>query len=244
MTDDFDLEVRKAIREEAYRAPVRLAAATLRARLDAGDARPRARRPWLALLAAAAGMSIVVTIAVLRPTLMRQGAEPSAVPAGSTGCDVSPAMRHGSWWVEIGGPGAYFNIEPGSLQATEPGARWLVITRFHPDPGSASSVSIWAERAGAGPGGRVEGSYNSPMDPGSIYRLDEPAPDLPGGWYLFEQEVPTTGCWLLTAAIDGRVVGSATIEVLVARQPATPDPVAPTPDIAGGLRPGSTRAGS
>lgn len=51
------------------------------------------------------------------------------------------------------------------------------------------------------------------MDPANIYRYDDPAPRLTGGWYLFEQRLPVPGCWRLSAAIDGRVVGTAVIEV-------------------------------
>jgi hypothetical protein len=235
MNEASDLQLREAIREEAYRAPVHLTFAVLRDRVDGDAARRRARRPWQVALAATAGLALVVSVVAFLP-LFQQLAGPADTRSTPTEpCAESTGTKHGRWWVEIGGPGAFFNIEPDSLQATEPGARWLVITRFHPDPGSVATVAIWAERAGSGD--RVDGSFNSPMDPGSIYRLDEPAPALPGGWYLFEQEIPSTGCWQLTAAIDGRVVGSATIDVTVARQPSTPDPVAPTPAIAEDQRP-------
>lgn len=229
MTDDFalDADLRSAIRDEAYRARVHLTAAALRSRLEADEARQRRRRRMWAALIAAAGLAVVVSVVGLRPILMPPGGVGPTDPGPSAACPVSAATKHGGWWVEIGGPGAYFNIEPGTRLTTEPGTRWLVITRFHPDPGSASSVAIWAERAGSGD--RVDGSFNSVMDPGGIYRFDEPAPSLPGGWYLFEQEIPSTGCWRLSAAIDGRVVGSATVDITLARPPSTPDPSAPTP---------------
>jgi hypothetical protein len=219
MNDELDLDLRDAIRAEAYRAPLLLTATTVRARLEAED-RVRARRPWLAAVAAVAALAITASAISFAPILTRPGGQATST-AGTT-CDESTATKHGTWWVEVGGPGAYFNVEPGTRMATEPGSSWLVITRFHPDPGSPSTVAMWAERAGSGE--RIDGSFNSPMDPSAIYRFDEPAPSLPGGWYLFEQEIPSTGCWQLTAAIDGRVVGSATINVPFGHPPSPTGP--------------------
>jgi hypothetical protein len=69
------------------------------------------------------------------------------------------------------------------------------------------------------------------MEPSNIYHLDSPAPNLPGGWYFFEQPLPTAGCWRLAAEIAGRVVGTATVEVGPPSSPSAPTTNPPTPEV-------------
>jgi hypothetical protein len=88
----------------------------------------------------------------------------------------------------------------------------LVWARFEPDAPASGRVHIWADRFGSAD--HVEGALNSRAEPQNIARGSEPAPELPGGWYLFEQRLPVPGCWRLSGAIDGRVVGSAVIRVV------------------------------
>lgn len=210
MSDSSDLDLRSAIRDEAYRAPLHLTAAALMARLEADDARRRARRPWLAALLPVAGLALVLTVVAFQLISTEPGGSGQTSPAPSRACAESPATKHGSWWVEMGGPNAFFNIEPGTRLSIGDGV-WLLFTRFDPDAGSAEGVSIEALHLGSGE--RVDGWLNSRMDPANIYRFDEPAPSLPGGWYLFELGIASPGCWLITGSIDGRVVGSATVDV-------------------------------
>lgn len=133
---------------------------------------------------------------------------------------------HGTWWREIGGPNAFFNWEEG--EARPAGSSWKLFVRLDPDAGPDEQVSVWAGQFGSDV--RALGQFNSRMEPSNIYHFDSPAPDLPGGWYFFEQPLPTAGCWQLTAAIAGRVVGTATIEVGPSSRSAPPTN-APTPTI-------------
>lgn len=152
---------------------------------------------------------------------------PSASPGASGACDVSPGTMHGTWWREIGGPNAFFNWEEGEPRPA--GSSWKLFVRFDPDAGPEDEVSIWAGQIGSE--GRALGQFNSRMDPSNIYHLDSPAPDLPGGWYFFEQPLPTAGCWRLTAAIAGRVVGTATVEVGPPSTRSAPPTNAPSPEV-------------
>jgi hypothetical protein len=110
----------------------------------------------------------------------------------------------------MGGPSAFFNIEPGTRLSIEDGT-WLLFTRFDPDAGPSEEVSIEARRLGSDE--RIVGRLNSSVEPGSIHRFDEPAPTLPGGWYLFELGIASPGCWLITGSVDGQVAGSASVDV-------------------------------
>lgn len=225
MNDEFDVILRQAIRQEAFRAPVLIEPGALEARLAADACRRRKRRSWSALGAAVLGVVAVAGI-MIRPLQ-------SFFPGGGTTpapCVISTPTKHGSWWIEIGGPGAFFNVEPGTLYA-EPNP-WLITTRFDPDAESGQEVAIWAERIGSDE--RIPGTLNSLLDPSNIYRLSERAPALPGGWYLFEQRFLSAGCWRISAAIGGRVVGSAVIDITYGPL-STADPnasFAPTPRIA------------
>ncbi len=204
--DDVEVELRRAIRAEAYRPPMILRPESLRARLAAETASRRSST-WRAALVAALVGAVAVVVAVSVSQLPRT---PSVgQPSPTDGCEVSTVVRHGSWWKEIGGPNAFFNTEPDAFHA-EPN-NWLLITRFQPDASPGQDIQVWADRLG--PGDHVPGSYNSAMDPTNIFHGSEPAPRLPGGWYLFEQRFPVPGCWRLSAAIDGRVVGTATVSV-------------------------------
>jgi hypothetical protein len=152
---------------------------------------------------------------------------PSPSAGGSAACDVPPGTVHGTWWREIGGPNAFFNWEEGPRRLEA--AAWKLHVRFDPDAGPTEQVSIWADKLDSGE--RAVGTLNGRADPSNIYHLDSPAPDLPGGWYFFEQPLPAAGCWRLSAAIDGRVVGTAIVEVADRGLPsASPSPsIAPTP---------------
>jgi hypothetical protein len=219
MNDQADFELRRALREEAYRPPVLLTAATLRAQLEAADTRRRAVRPWVATLMPIAGLVFGISV-VAFGLISTQSSGSNQSPTRSAACDESPATRHGNWWVEMGGPKAFFNIEPGTRLSSADG-RWLLFTRFDPDAGPTEGVSIEAQRLGSED--RVAGRLNSRVGPNSIYRFDEPAPSLPGGWYLFELDIASPGCWLITGSVGGRVVGSATVDVGLGR----PGPTGP-----------------
>jgi hypothetical protein len=229
MGDELDDALRQALRREAYRPHVMLDGARLRSRIAAGEARHRARQWTIGAgvgLVGLAGLA-VLALAALPSLRTAPAAGGLSTPAP---CVESAPMTHGSWWVEIGGPRAFFNVEPRSLYAAA--NAWLITVRFDPDAGTGESVAMWAEAVAGGE--RVDAAFNSPMDPGTIYRFDSPAPDLPGGWYLFEQRLPTAGCWRLVAAIDGQVAGAATI--FVALDTTSPrssaDDAAPTPELA------------
>jgi hypothetical protein len=231
MNDELEPGLRQAIREEAFRAPLTLTGRELLERLASEDRRRRARRSWYGAAVAAA---MVLVLGSLVATAPRTDVGPRATAP----CPVSPATRHGSWWVEIGGPNAFFNVEPGSLWANDDGSTWLIHVRFNPDADAGAVVSMHA--TGVGTDQRFDAALNSRADPHSIFRFGEAAPDLPGGWYLFEQRFPSEGCWELTASINGEPAGSATISVGAApmatnAQSAVPSADAPTPELGVGL---------
>ncbi|MBI2776809.1 MAG: hypothetical protein HYX57_06065 [Chloroflexi bacterium] len=226
MDSEFEQDLRDALRREATRPGLALDAGDLRSMLRAEEQRRRARRRW-ELLGGAAVAAVAVVAVALWPRIQWA---PSGGGPIETRCVESSSTTHGTWWVEIGGPGAYFNVKPGTLYATD--NPWKIIVRFDPDAADGQTVAMSAEALPSGD--RVDGSLNSRMNPASIYHFSSPAPDLPGGWYLFEQRIPATGCWRLSASIDGRVVGTAILSVVYgASSPETSrSPGPPTPQIA------------
>lgn len=224
MDSEFDPDLRAAVRREAYRAGLGLDAATLRSLLDA-DVRRERKRHRKGLLAGIA----IAAVGLLGITLWPPIRNAPSVGQGPAPCVDATATTSGGWWVEVGGPNAFFNVETGTLYATD--NPWPIIVRFDPDAASGETVAMWAESASSGQ--RVIAAFNSRMDRKNIYRFASPAPDLPGGWHLFEQGIPTTGCWRLAASIDGRVVGTAAMEVhFGAPSPDGSRSPAPTPGVA------------
>jgi hypothetical protein len=207
--EPLDGDLRRLLEAEAYRQPVRLTGPGLAARVAAADRDRASWRRWAALASAAAVAALAVVIGVSSQST--RPAPPGGAPSqGAAACDASPATVHGSWWSEVGGPNAFFNIEPGTRRATNAGETWLLHVRFDPDaPESLLELSATDLATGV----RLEGVLNSRADPGSIFGFDQPAPPLSGGWYLFELRVPAVGCWRLDAAIDGALAGSAVVEV-------------------------------
>jgi hypothetical protein len=239
---ELDLEIERRLRTAFSREDVPGPPASVYAEVSslvrAPDVRTRAsfddwRLPGLIVVALA--LSAIVGWGLFgatshAPTLLTEPSGSANHGAESSGaCPVSPGTMHGTWWREIGGPNAFFNWEEAALPA-QPNP-WKMIVRFDPDAAS-QFVSVWADDLESGE--RVVGSFNGRMDPAGIYRFDSRAPDLPGGWYLFEQPLPTVGCWRLSAAIDGGVVGTAVIEVVATLSPtASSSPTAqPTPRVA------------
>jgi hypothetical protein len=219
---DADLEVRLRRSFEGIVAPAAPEALVARIARLAETPRPRwVIRPSLAI----AALAVVVSLALVGGVLslgssLQSSVLASASPTSSVGrCEVTASILHGTWWQETGGPNAFFQWDEGPRPAG-PNA-WLIHVRFDPDAGPGRSVSVWADRLGSAE--REQGSLDGRVDPRSIYRFDSQAPDLPGGWYLFEQRLPTAGCWRLSAMIDERVVGTAVVEV---------GPIAPPPSLA------------
>lgn len=202
-------DIRRLLHAEAYRVPMRLTGAEVAARVAATAGAGGQWGAWLRLAAAGTVAALVVVMAMSSITT---GPRPrgSASP-GASACDASPATIHGTWWSEIGGPNAFFNIEPGTRRATTPRETWLLHVRYEPDAPEGGAVQVSAENLATGV--VVPGTLNSRADPANIFRFDQPAPALPGGWYLFEQVVPGSGCWKLRAAIDGVEVGTAVVLV-------------------------------
>jgi hypothetical protein len=211
--DTRDERIAAALREEAYRLPVMLTVDELTARLELrrGGSRRNTAIGWLLSAIAAAAL---VVVAVTRPGVLPSvGATPEV---SRTPCVPSPATLHGTWWSEVGGPNAFFNVEPGTLEATLGTERWLLIVRVAPGL-DGRTPELTAENLETGR--RVKGAFNSTLDPKNIFRQDEPAPSLPGAWNLFELPVPQSGCWRLAARGEDGEIGSAVVAVL-------PDPAA------------------
>jgi hypothetical protein len=234
MNEDFDDALRSALRREAYRPEVRIDGDVLRSRLEVYDRRRHDLHRRRQMSFAGLAIVAVVALAVWSSAVRR----PSVGPAASAACPVSLPLTHGTWWVEIGGPHAYFNVEPGTLYATE--NAWLITTRFDPDAAAGQDISMWAEAVPSGQ--RVDAAFNSRMDPSSIYRFSSPAPSLPGGWYLFEQRIPSAGCWRLVASAGGQIAGTAVLEVRFGAASAQPTAslAEPTPRLAPPSSTGST----
>ena len=242
---DADLEhrLRSALRGAAAPgAPEALHAEVTRLAAARG-ARARPRLGWSPI---GLGAVILALSAILVGSLFTGGSSPpptgpstpqgsaaASLPApgpsagGSGACDVSPGAIHGTWWREIGGPNAYFNWEQEPVPAGT--ALWQRFVRFDPDAGSIEELSVWADRLGSDE--RAVAALNSRANPTTIYRLDQQAPELPGGLYLFEQPLPTPGCWRLSAAIGDRVVGMAVIEVVTALPSKARPTSGPTPEL-------------
>ena len=222
MTDELDPRLLDAIRAEAYRLPVTITGDELRRRLERDGRRGRSSWGWLGAAGIAAALVAVIALSTLpsqRPPISGSSPTPGAE------CDESPPTAYG-WWVEVGGPNAFFNVEPGTLTATDRASTWLVHARFDPDAGAGQTVSIAADQ----PATRlhVDGRLNARTDPASIFHFESPAPNLPGGWYLFEIDIDAPGCWDLSARTDDQVVGSATVLVAPATSAPT-DPIATAP---------------
>lgn len=189
---------------------------------------------WIAVVLALAAILIGSLFAGGSSPAPTVPATPSVSADASTAptraCAVSPGTMHGTWWREIGGPNAFFNWETGP-RPLERTASWKLIVRFDPDAQASEVVSVWADNLDTHE--RAIGAFNSRIDPSSIYNLDSPAPDLPGGWFFFEQPLPSPGCWRLSAAIDGQVAGIAVVEVVDLPVPSmSADPSAgPTPEV-------------
>ncbi len=208
-TDEFEVVILRALREEAYSAPLLLDVARI-------EDRARVRRSFLQALRVRPMLASAVVIgAILLAVLAAPGLPALFGTPAYADCDTSPVTRHGSWWEEIGGERAFFNAEPTAMSAGSAHS-WLIHVRFDPDAGTGQGVSMWADNLESGE--RVDALLGDRVDRTNLFRFDQPAPDLPGGWYLFQQSFPTAGCWRLAAAINGQVVGSAV--VLVADPPA------------------------
>lgn len=221
MSDELDPRLVQALREDAYRVPVTVTAGELRRRLEA-ERRQRTGWGWLGAVAVAAAVGVVVLSSwsfSTRPPMSGAASSPGIQ------CAESLVTTHGDWWVEMGGPNAFFNIEPGTRTATDEGATWLLHVRFDPDARLGELVSIAADLEAEGL--HVEGRLNSPADPSNIFQFASPAPSLAGGWYLFELDIDEPGCWELSASLADRVVGTAT--VLVAPMLAEPTGLAQSP---------------
>jgi hypothetical protein len=210
----LDPELRRLLRAEAYRVPVRLT----RADLDRGVQRSGRLGRWPRWAGLASGVAVAALVAIIGFSALSTGRPPSGASASPDAtCDeAAPATVHGSWWSEVGGPHAFFNVEPGTRRATNPGETWLLHVRFDPD---AAESLLGLSAVELATGRRIEGTLNGRADPASIYRFDQPAPPLPGGWYLFQQDVPTAGCWRLEASIGDDIVGSAVVVVAEATRP-------------------------
>jgi hypothetical protein len=225
MDSEFEQDLRDALRREATRPSLALDGDDLRSMLQADEHRRRARRRWeLVGGVAVAGLAVAAVALWPRIQWTPSGGGPTQAP-----CVESAPTTHGTWWVEIGGPHAYFNVAPGTLYATD--NPWKIIVRFDPDAAQGQTVAMSAEAVPSGE--RVDGSLNSRMNPSNIYHFASPAPNLPGGWYLFEQRLPTAGCWRLSASIDGRIVGSATLSVVYGASSPPTTSAGPTPGSAG-----------
>lgn len=212
--EQFDLALRRAIRAEAYRPQLVLDAHALRARLAADTAARRRRTAFWALVPAAA----VVVAGAVAISLLGQRPVPSSFGGvePTWACEISPVAHHDIWWKEVGGPNAFFwlfGVEPDPFYARP--YPWPITARFDPDALAHEQVEIWADRLGDSD--HVPGSLSTdPYSPDSTRNVTpSPPAQLPGGWYLFDQRFPVPGCWRLSAAIEGRVVGSAIVNVRV-----------------------------
>ncbi len=127
-----------------------------------------------------------------------------SVPELIDGCPASP-MGRSAGLLEIGGPGAFVVLSDGGTGwwADDPNVRLLA--RLAPSPLSDETVTAWTQ----------------PLGPGSPRQLAIEAPPPPeraqrgSTYYLWLASVRFTspGCWVVSLAVDGELVGSAIIPV-------------------------------
>lgn len=224
--EPLDPALREALRGEAYRPALLVTASPLIERIER-DRRRQGRMRGASLVGLGAVAAVLISVVVARPF------DWAGAPAGGLGnapCEVSEPTRYESWWVEIGGPNAFFQIEPGTLWPQPEGNVFLIMVRFDPDPSPSAAPEMRAQNRGTGQ--VVRGVLNGRVDISNVYRFSSPAPSLPGGLYLFEQALPAEGCWTLSAAAGGRVAGTAVVDVRLPWAGTPPPGTGPTPRIA------------
>jgi hypothetical protein len=196
MPDDFEKRLRAAVRRETGRLPFVVKMADVERAL----AEPSRRFPrWIALAAIPLGTALVAAILLATP---RPPPVATSTPSPAS-CGVSPVTEHGSYR-EIGGPRAFFEV--GDYYAD---ASWKILVRWDPAPASDARLSMWATTPAGGDATVDAGQVDTPQPASSVGGLA----DLPGAASLAIQPLPSAGCWTLHAAIDGREVGRATINV-------------------------------
>jgi hypothetical protein len=196
MPDDFEERLRAAMHQESARLPFVVTAADIERRL----AEPSRRFPrWLALAAVPLGTALVTAVLLANP---RPAPVATSTPSPGS-CDVSAVTEHGSYR-EAGGPRAFFEV--GDYYAD---ASWKIFVRWDPAPLVTARLSMWATTPAGGDARVDAGQVDAPSPASSVGGMA----DLPGAASLAIQLLPSAGCWTLHAAIDGREVGSATINV-------------------------------
>jgi hypothetical protein len=127
-------------------------------------------------------------------------------------CAASPVVARGLHWHEVAANRVFFQVPRADTSRSAGPWPYLLTVRFDPNVPRGARVQMWADRLDSPEAAdRIDGTFNSPVE---TYRETEQGPALSGGAYLFEQRLPVPGCWRLSAAIDGRVVGTAVTRVL------------------------------
>jgi len=130
-------------------------------------------------------------------------------PTLADGCPASPISSFAGYR-ELGGPGAFVLVDTGNAWwADDPELSFLV--RVAPAPPAGASVAAWLQPVGEGT--RVTAGVDAPQADGDGSLVQYMVVD--------GVEIPEPGCWIMNIAVDGTVVGSATLPI-VARAPPAP----------------------
>jgi hypothetical protein len=130
-------------------------------------------------------------------------------PAVIDGCPASPGDEYAGYQ-EIGGPRAWALLPTGP-SGWVAGERAIILYRLSPPLAPGESISAWASPLDGG--GRVDGAVDD-VPPGAASGTPQASPRLDGfSYYVVEQPLPTSGCWVLDVAVNGRLAGSAITSV-------------------------------
>lgn len=130
-------------------------------------------------------------------------------PAMIDGCPASPEEEFAGYH-EVGGPRAWALLPTGP-NSWVAGQRAPILYRLSPPPTANESMTAWAVPLGTG--SRVDGAIGMSLVPepsGSPPPATGPAAFR---YYIVEQPLPASGCWVLNVAVNGRLAGSAIIAV-------------------------------
>ena len=121
------------------------------------------------------------------------------------GCPASPEDSFAGYH-EVGGPRAWF-VLPESGMLWSVGGESRILFRLAPDLGPGDTLNGWAAPLAGG------AQVAANIDPGHP-ELSAPAASVQGSaanYHVFTVRFTVPGCWVINAAIDGEVVGSAVV---------------------------------
>jgi hypothetical protein len=130
-------------------------------------------------------------------------------PAMIDGCPASPEDEFAGYR-EIGGPRAWALLPTGP-SGWDAGQRAVILYRLSPPLSAGETVSAWAVPLDGG--SRVDGVMGNELAPvASSGPLATPG-QAEFRYYVVQQLLPSSGCWVLNLEVNGRLAGSAITSV-------------------------------